>query len=225
MPLDITTLSNEPLSKEHIGQWGDSWRDDPLFCEEIVPPGKYSGVIYEVVEVKALNRHLTLATVHVEVIDALSLAFGKPEEYSRKHFGIGWHKLYKDWQKWSGADYLLKGASVAASPNSTEHLERILKEMRDDRLEFTFEVVWKPFCRERRDQKLMQLTGATTFREAKDRATRGDWIEAKKQGLVPGGHEIFPATPDGRTKLDRFVDPNSGRVVEARAKIARFLIE
>ncbi len=71
----------------------------------------------------------------------------------------------------------------------------------------------------------MKLTGAQTVAEARRRAGKHDWIEAKKQGLVPGGHEIFPATPDGRTKLDRFVDPNSGRVVETRAKIARFLIE
>ena len=135
--MTFTDLPDEPLEPGALGKWGDQWQP-ALRYEEPVPAGTYRGRIREIDEVRKINSGSTLLSLHFEVTDPLTLSFGHPKDYRNKGYGLGWQKIYKHWRKWSMADYLLKSADVSASPNSTEHLERIVEQIRQSRRKITF---------------------------------------------------------------------------------------
>ncbi|MDA2924975.1 hypothetical protein MYX65_10045 [Acidobacteria bacterium AH-259-L09] len=216
MVIDVSQLSDEPIEG----------LDDFFFFSpgrEPVPAGTYRGCITEIRQVRPIpDSASTLLKLDFAVAAVLDLKFGSVEEVNLG-CAIRWQKVYKNWREPSMADDLLRSAGIRTQPHSNRELEEMIVQIKEKGKLLTFEVDWEGICYALRDQKLMELTGTSDSDDAKDLATRRDWIEANKVALRARSYREFPDADDSNWKIDRYFDKSIGEEVIARVKIRRFL--
>ena len=216
-------FSDEPLN---IDRDFDEWEPPPEFAP---PPeaGNYSTYLseireedeYEITQPDGVKSKRLRATVDMRIIggefDDRAITWQRVTngEYVRK----------SDQKRTSMMMDLVRSAGVSQTPNSNAQFSKALHYLKDQgpAAMFKTQIDWRGFCVNCYERKLMEMTGAGSPQEAKDRAGSDGVKEASAFATKAKNARAFPQGAGGRRK-DSLICPECGQEVRAQVRVIRF---
>jgi hypothetical protein len=218
MAFDVNDLNK--LSTTEVDQIPDpSIWEEPSEYPPLPPAGKYVTVINEIRDIIESPTHTVTAVLDFSITDGQYAA-------QRVNFQRLSSKVFE--RRGGGATSQLFDLAMSAkaiqnggTPTNPQAWGELLLRMKNNSMRVGGQLDWRAFCNQCYQDKLVKLTGAHDYEEAKLKASDSDKKLASDFATKAKNNREFPENATGGKK-DSFACVDCGVEVRAQGRVTRF---